>query len=413
MAITSSVTLAGAALVLAGIAGCGSAASSAPNPPPAAGKLEDVNSRVLSACTRFGLNAYAQVLKGEPDKNVMISPPSISLALSMAYNGARGTTQQAMAAALQIQGMSLEDVNKSNQTLIAALQSVDPKVTLAIANSLWAKKGLPLDAGFVERCRTFYSAEATTLDFTDPNAPAAINNWVSAHTGGKIPTIVDNIPPEMVLYLINAIYFKGMWATPFDTKATSDATFHLAGGGTSPCRMMRRTGKMLYAQGDEFQAVALPYGSGRVSMYVFLPAAGTSLDALQAKLSADTWAQWVGRLRNTDVDLSLPKFTFDYDVQLKDALTALGMGVAFSPQDANLSGMIDLPAGNAYISEVKHKTHVEVNEEGTTAAAATSIGIGATAVIIPARMVVDRPFLFAIRDNPTGTILFLGCVRKP
>jgi len=269
---------------------------------------------------------------------------------------------------------------------------------------------VPFEADFVQRCRESYGAEARELDFTDPNAPAVINAWVSDKTAGKIPTIIDAIATDMVLYLINAIYFKGSWAEKFDPAKTRDGTFALADGTRVTTPMMARTGSYGYHRGDDFLAVHLPYGDGKIGMYVVLPDEGVGLARLAGELGGAGWGAWMAQTQVERVDLSLPRFRFDYDVVLNDALKAMGMGIAFQQQGADFSGMS--PVG-PYISEVKHKTFIEVNEEGTEAAAVTSVGVGTTAVPLNVTVAVDRPFLFLIRHNPTGTLLFVGAVVDP
>ncbi|MCX8037604.1 MAG: serpin family protein [Candidatus Sumerlaeia bacterium] len=386
------------------------------SPAPAAEEAEkgDVQQRMAAATTQFGFRLFAELRKEKADQNIFISPASVAFALAMTYNGAAEETQRAMAKTLGYRKMSPRDVNTANAALIESLASADPAVELAIANSLWARKGIEFDPNFLFRNRKFYGAEMTVLDFSDPKAAPTINGWVSRHTKGKIEKIVaDPIPPQMVLYLINAIYFKGRWSRPFNKESTAERDFHLLDGRTKKHPMMAQGGKYLYLKHDNFQAVSLPYGQGRISLYVFLPDAESSLKAFCDSLTPETWADWMRRFRRTDGDVVLPKFKLEYEKELNDPLKAMSMAVAFDPDKADFS---EMTKEKVFISEVKHKTFVEVNEEGTEAAAATSVGIALTAMPMEQErftLVVDRPFFVAIRDNQTGMLLFMGGIVEP
>ena len=375
----------------------------------------DVDRRLVSANTGFGFKLFAQLAQGKAGENVFISGASVGLALAMTYNGAEGETRKAMARALGLEGMNLDEINRAYAQLRASLEKIDPKVRLAIANSLWARRGLEFKPEFIRRNKEFYGAETTELNFNDPNAPSTINAWVNEKTGGKIDKIIEQIEPDAILFLINAIYFKGAWAEEFDKAKTREEDFTLAAGNSKKHPMMRQSGRYLYLESEDFQAVSLPYGGGRVSMYIFLPAKISSLDKFHKGLNGENWDKWMSQFGKTKGDIVLPRFKLEYEETINDALKALGMGVAFDPQGANLSGMIGT-AENVFINEVKHKTFVEVNEEGTEAAAATSVGISVTSMPAPEktfRMVVDRPFFCAIRDNQTGTVLFMGGINDP
>lgn len=376
-----------------------------------------VDPAVVAANTRFGFKLYSEVLKDKQalGKNVFVSPSSVALALAMAYNGAEAETRQAMASAMEIDGRKLEDVNRAYKDLRAALESADPKVQLQIANSIWSRQGLALKPDFVKRTRESFNAEVSELNFDDPASASIINKWVSGSTNGKIEKIVDQIERDSLMFLINAIYFKGKWSDQFDKARTKDQPFKLADGRQKPHPMMVQSGNYAYFEGEGFQAASLPYGGGRVSMYIFLPREGTSLDQFHRQLKAENWDSWMTSFEKTPGEIALPRFKLEYDISLNDALKALGMGLAFDPDRANFSGMFEDPR-DAFISKVKHKTFVEVNEEGTEAAAVTSVEVQATSARMPRepfRMVVDRPFFCAIRDNDSGAVLFMGSIIDP
>jgi serpin B len=395
---------------LALMAGCDAAAADEPSPTPAA---PSADAAVLSPAFKgFGFNLFHQVEGRNSGRNVVMSPLSVALALGMTADGAAGDTRAAMLHTLGLDGMSPEDIDAASAALLQSLTSADPRVQLALANSLWARQGFAFDQAFLDRTRQFFNARVSELDFNDPAAPDVINAWVRDNTAGLIDGIVDQISPEQVLYLINAVYFKGQWATRFDPALTADRPFTLADGSVKSAPMMSRGDDLRYIQTDALQAVSLPYGDGRFSMVLALPAAGRSLDDLVSGLDGSGWTALLAGMSSQQVDVSLPRFTMQFEAGLIPDLSALGMGIAFDPNNADFSAMHQPPPG-LVISEVKHKAFIEVNEEGTEAAAVTSVGIRTTAARQRASFVANRPFLFAIQDNTTGAVLFLGTVNDP
>jgi len=374
-----------------------------------------INTDVVTANTQFGFNLFDDIRETEPNKNIFISPFSVSVALAMTLNGASGETEQTMTNTLHLQGLDPEPINTGYAGLRQALQTSDPKVTLALANSLWARQDVPFKQDFLQRNTQFFGAEVSTLDFTDPNTLKTINQWVSTNTNGKIPEILDEINPDAVLFLINAIYFKGAWQTEFDPSHTRDGTFYLATGDEKQVPMMTRTGDYpYYANYEEnFQAINLPYGDGRISMYVFLPYGESDLNTFLDNLNAESWENWMSQFHKEEVSLVMPKFKLEYEKMLNAPLKSLGMGIAFAPGLADFSRMADLEVlgQNLYIGDVRHKAIVEVNEEGTEAAAVTSVEMRVESA--PPAFIADRPFFFAIRDNETKTVLFMGTVVDP
>jgi len=383
--------------------------------PPHPSTPSSVDSRLIAADTRFGFKLYSDVMKKNAGQNVLVAPASVAMALAMTYNGADGTTKAAMARVLEFGELSLEEINRANAELKKILENPDPKVQLQIANSLWARQGLAFKPDFIKRNADWYGAQVSELDFNDPGAPGRINDWVSGKTNGKISKIVDSISADSILFLVNALYFKGKWTDEFNKALTRDEPFHLTGGREKTRPMMRRSGDYPYLENKDFQAISLPYGGGRLSMYVFLPSNESSLKMFHQSLTVANWDTWMTRFVHKDGEIVLPRFKVEFASDLIDALTSLGMGVAFDPRAANFRNMIELRE-NAYISGVKHKTYADVNEEGTEAAAATSVGIAITSARRPSepfRMVVDRPFFWAIRDNETGAVLFVGSIVDP
>ena len=362
-------------------------------------------SGVASANTRFGFNLLQDLREREPGANIFISPLSISIALTMTYNGAAGETERAMAEVLEIGGLDRDTVNYSNAALRNSLEDPDPKVEISIANSIWSRQGVEFNPDFLERNRAFFGAQIASLDFGSPQATEIINEWVDTNTNGKIQKIVERINPQTLLFLINAIYFKGNWQDEFDPSRTRPGTFQLPNGSEKRVQMMRREGEYPYFRGTNFEATRLPYGDGRLGMYIFLPNRDSSLNKFLRNLNADNWEGWISQFQDRRHEMMLPRFKLEYEVRLNDTLEALGMGIAFG-SGADFSGM----GPSLFISEVRHKTFVEVNEEGTEAAAVTAV-VGVKS--IPSVFRVDRPFFFAIYDTETETILFMGTVADP
>ncbi|MEH1970896.1 serpin family protein [Nostoc sp.] len=415
--------LAAASVVLFSVLGCSQvessknalAQSSLPQPEtPLQKKTVNTDTRIVESSNKFGFKLFSEVLKDDKgEKNVFISPSSVAIALAMTYNGASGSTQQAMAKTLELQGMNLPEINSSYAAALKQLlDNQDAKVQLSIANSLWANQDVSFAPDFIKRTQDFYQAKVSNLNFKDAAASSIINNWVKENTKGKIAKIVETIEPNQVLFLINAIYFKGNWSNEFDKSQTAQYPFYITSGRRKQLSMMSQDGDYRYYESEQFQAVSLPYGKdGKVSFYIFLPKQNSNLKAFYQNLNIENWEKWMAQFKKQKGFIRLPRFKTDYEVTLNDALKTLGMEEAFSNK-ANFSGM----GKNFAISQVKHKTFVEVNEEGTEAAAATSVGIVATSLRDepePFRMIVDRPFFCAIRDNQTGSLLFMGSIIEP
>jgi len=360
----------------------------------------------------FGFRLFQEVNKEEGDRNIFISPLSVSMSLGMTLNGADGSTREAMETTLGLSGLTAQEINKSYQTLLTLLRGLDPEVIFQIANSIWYDQiyaGMILEE-FSDANRIYFDAEVSGLDFSDPEtASEVMSSWVAEHTNGRIEGMVDPTdinPPATVMFLINAMYFKGTWAYRFDEQSTRDDWFILPNGSKKLCKMMTQEGDFQYFANADFQAIDLPYGDGFFSMTIFLPHPEYSIDSLIAKLDQDNWNQWIDSFSKEKVSLELPKFTLEYELRLDEALKALGMGIAFTSA-ADFSKMCGRCL--VYITKVKHKTFVKVDEEGTEAAAATYTRMESG----PIRMRVDRPFVFAIRDHHSDTILFIGKVVDP
>ena len=377
--------------------------------------LTGAETDLIAADNRFAFALLGVIAPTTTDQNVFLSPLSVGMALGMAYNGAAGATREAMASTLGLAGLTLEDVNASYRGVIDLLRGLDPTVTFGIANSIWYRQDIALAPAFLERTATYFDATVQGLDFASPSAATTINDWVRTQTGGRIPEIVTPpIAASTIAYLVNAIYFKGAWTTRFDRDRTASGPFYLIDGSTRTVPLMHSTEPIpvWFAWQEGLVIGELPYGGGAYRMTLVIPQAPGSIDSVVSELTQRRWDGWIAALDSTELDVTLPRFTMTFDRELSGDLAALGMGVAFCDDPAASFDFTAMyPPGGACISAVKHRSFVEVNEEGTEAAAATSVEIGDTSA--PPMFVVDRPFLFAIREALSGTILFLGKVIDP
>lgn len=362
------------------------------------------------AHNQFGFNVLKS-LADKTDKNIMISPTSIAMSLSMAYNGANGETKTAMQKVLSLEKLNLDQTNGASQKLISDINSADIGVEVNIANSLWVDKGFKVKDGALSLIKEKYSAQAQTLDFKNKESVATINNWVNEKTKQKIPTIIDSIAPESKMFLINAVYFKGDWTTKFEKNSTEKNDFVINNGKKIKTDFMQRYGKMSYAKTDSFEAVNLPYGKQKqVSMYLLKPK--SDVNSFIKNMDAAMWTSYVSKFSEKKGNLKLPKFKLSYDVSLNNTLKAIGMNIAFDP-GADFSGF----AKGIFITEVKHKTFIDVNESGTEATAVTSVNVGTTSAFAEPvdtfDLSLDKPFYYAIVDSKSGSILFSGILNNP
>ncbi|MDX5419838.1 MAG: serpin family protein [Hymenobacteraceae bacterium] len=366
--------------------------------------------KTVASSNDFAFRSFAELSKAEETENIFISPLSISMALTMAYNGADGETKQAIAQTLGFEAAADEEINKSFKDLVVLLQGIDRKVIFTSANSLWHDRNYSLQAPFVQLNKDYFNATVKGLDFASPTAVGEINNWVKNGTNNKIDKIIDGISREQVLFLINAIYYKGTWTYPFDKNLTKPGQFHLEDGSSVTHDFMTmKKGEYLHYRNNTVDMIDLPYGNEQYSMTIIMPSGENTVQSIIPQLNPNNLSTWLAQGQKIGKELQMPKFKLEYEEKLNAMLTKLGMGVAFSG-GANFSRMIE-GHSNLAISEVKHKTFVEVNEEGTEAAAVTSVGIELTSM--PSAYRVDRPFVFMIREKSSNAVLFIGKFMQP
>ncbi|HET9476633.1 MAG TPA: serpin family protein [Dehalococcoidia bacterium] len=374
---------------------------------------------------RFAADLYSVIR--EEDGNLIFSPYSMSSALAMTYAGARGMTEEEMASALRwtlARGELHPAFNKLDLDLESlGLATPAPGVgegeplRLSVANSVWVQAGLEVIQEFLDVLATNYGAGMRTVDFVNAAEAArqAINDWVSEETAGRIK---DLIPPGAIddltrLVLTNAIYFKASWLEPFDPKDTADGAFHLLDGSEVTVPMMQKAAlRTRYAEAVGVQAVEIPYYPGNASFMLILPPEG-GFESFEESLDAETIDEILSGMSDADVNLRMPKFEFESDVDLKEPLKALGMVKAFDFEQADFTGIAVEGVQNLYISDALHKAFISVNEEGTEAAASTAVIVGDQSAYPVAEVRADRAFVFLIRDNVTGTVLFIGRVVDP
>jgi serine protease inhibitor len=377
--------------------------------------ISKTTEQVITADNLFGIDLFQRVLMNDTATgNIFISPTSVALALAMTYNGAEGETRTAMEETLRKNGLTTDQINESYKELMDALLSADPKVLLEIANSIWYRNDVYVLPQFITVNQTYYNAEVNSIVFND-QAKDIINGWVAEKTHDKITEVLDYIPEDAIMYLINAIYFKGIWRSEFEKEKTEEKPFYLTGGTVLQVPTMQQQDTFRYFSNNLMSAVELPYGQGNFSMVIMLPNAGKTTGDIVSSLSIENLDTWTQGFADRDVVVHLPKLKFGYRKLLNDDLTDMGMGIAFSDR-ADFSG-ID-PTRDLMISRVIHQTFLEVNEEGSEAAAVTVVEIIETTNEPgnnngPVYFYVDRPFLFFIRENDTGAILFIGRVMNP
>lgn len=368
---------------------------------------------IIEASGSFGFRLLTALDEGKPERNVFFSPLSLASVLLMAANGAGGQTRAEMLAALGLDGFKLADINAVYAALLGLLRDPNEDMELSIANAIWIQNGLRFLPDFQYDCERFYAAQAEIFDSDLSTAVRQVNGWVNDHTLGKIPSIIEQINPMTVAILTNAIYFHGRWKAPFPPERTMPAPFYLESGETRDVSLMCLDEKLPYRESEGYQAVKLGYCGGRASLSIYLPKPGVSLRDMARRIGAGT-ESYAEPFESRKVTLYLPKFHVDFAATMVGTLKSLGVRQAFG-SGADFGRMV---AGHeVFISEVRHKATLDVDEEGTTAAAASLIGMTLCCMVFdedgPVEMRVDRPFLCMIDDNSTGIPLFQGVIRSP
>lgn len=377
-------------------------------------QVDEKSAQLIEADNEFGLEIFQKIRKASDDENIMISPLSISVAFAMAYNGADKETKTEMEKAMKLYGLTTEQINNSYKMLINALQSIDEKVVFELANAIFYADGFTVKPDFLNINKTIYDAEVEKLNFNSQAAVDRINDWVSEKTNDKITKIIENLSPLDRMVLLNAVYFNGIWTNKFDEKGTHNLSFTKHNGTSIEVPMMKKEEKLDYTTNSLFSAVKMPYGKGQYNMVVMLPATGKTSQNVIDALSFSNWKSWMTKFEaKNPVVVTMPRFKFAFEIKLNDVLKQMGMIKAFEPYVADFSKISDT---GLYISSAVHKSFIDVNENGTEAAAVTAITFTTTSIgNEPPKTYfnVDKPFVFAITEKDTDAILFIGEVQKP
>lgn len=373
--------------------------------------LPEKSDEVISGSNKFGIDLFLKTAKVESG-NIMLSPLSASAALTMLLNGCENNTLLQIQQLLGYEGLTKDQINNVYKSLVKQLLDADPSVKLALANAVWYREGFEVKPPFLLAMNDDFSAHLEGLDFSSPSALTKMNGWANENTFGKIPKVLNEISPDAVMFLMNALYFKGVWTNKFDKTKTQNEIFYNSDGSEIQVPMMHISLKANVFSNEKFKAVELNYGRKNYSMIVLIP--NDYLDSFYSSFDNGVWRSLTNYFTNSNPNvewkISMPRFKFSYEKFLNDQLISMGMSDAFNPVLANLSGISD---ANLVVDFVKQNTFVEVNEEGTEAAAVTTIGIELTSVGPNNEFVVDKPFVFAIREKTTNTILFIGKVVNP
>jgi len=371
--------------------------------------LPEKANEVILQNNNFGIELFKQTALAE-NTNLMLSPLSANVALTMLLNGCDAQTYEQISGMLGYGGLTLEEINATYKSLVSQLLAADPQVNIALANAVWYRNGFSVKPAYLDAMDASFDAEIGALDFNSPSAIETINGWASSNTNGKIPKVINEISPDAVMFLMNALYFKGSWTNQFDKNLTANRVFHLADGTSKQASSMSSKISVKYFETSDYTAIEMPYGRQNFSMVVILPA--TTLDNFTENFNGADWSFLTnaldGMAYTSEIEVTMPRFKFEFEKVLNDQLKALGMTDVFNPELADLSKISD---EDIFVSFVKQNTFVDVNEEGTEAAAVTTIGIEVTSA--PQPFTVDKPFIFAIRERTTNTLLFIGKVENP
>ncbi|MDD2386974.1 MAG: serpin family protein [Bacteroidales bacterium] len=375
-------------------------------------KLSAKQQEIANSGNVFSLGILQKVSASQTSGNFMISPLSIDYALAMTANGAKNNTLNEMLSALDFNDFEILEFNEYFSYLMSEIVDIDSEVELKIANSIWYRNDYSFLQSFFVVNQEYYKAYVKSLDFASSNAVSEINNWVSDNTNNKITKIIDGIPSDAVMYLINAVYFYGSWQYEFDKSNTQKQNFYLEDGNSVSVDMMEMETGLKYYYTLDYQVVEIPYGQGNFVMDVILPAANTDIGDFVSNLNSDLWIEITQGLYSQNMVLKMPKFKFEYEKELNPSLQEMGIIDLFTG-NADLSGMNG--TGGLYVSKVKHKTYIDVNEEGTEVAAVTAVEVSYTSADpdAPLFFTLDKPFIFIIREKSTGVILFEGVMRNP
>jgi len=352
----------------------------------------------------FAFDLFKKTIETSGETNVFVSPLSVSIALGMTWNGAKGQTKTEMETALKMTGLSATDINDYYKIMQSTLPAIDPTTKLSLANSIWYRTGFQVKTDFLQINTNYFNAEVREIDFAQAWAKDTINNWCARKTNNLIPTVLDEIPDNAVMYLINAVYFKGIWRKQFDSKKTFETDFTNEAKQSVKVNMMYQKDTFNYTQDDNVQYLDMPYGNKAFSMTVILPNEGKTTTDVLNSLTVDSWKNTLQSMKEQEIDVYMPRFKTKNKFLLNDELKNMGMKLAFE----DLADFTNIVDDDLLISKVIHDTYVEVTEKGTEAAAVTVVEIITTSMPLNPVFRVNKPFIYIIREKSTGVILFIG-----
>jgi len=370
----------------------------------------EIPARAVNANNDFGIAFLGEVAK--PEQNVMISPVSLTLALGLAASGANGTTAAEMAGVLRTTGQPDRDWQRGHLEMWRLLREPKPGVEFSLANAIWVGKNMPIETNFLSVAKQMYQTSTRSVDFGSSAAAQEINDWVSGQTNNRIQNLVGRTDSLTQMMIVNAISFKAKWAKPFEKESTHDAPFMTNRPNQTKVKMMTQESRFKYAEVGGHQVLHLPYQENSFEMVIVLPKKGTEVSSFVRAMKPSDWRSWASAGQQTEVLVTIPKWTSEATINGQTPLSAMGMGIAFDPDKADFSKLSKQPS---WIGAVTHKSFIKVDEEGTEAAAATGIEFKTTSAppSEPKVFRADRPFLYAIRDVKSGTIVFMGIVSDP
>ena len=390
---------------------CSKTEENLPNEPVPINLTQEQVSLIESG-NSFAFDIFSNVLRNSvTGENVIISPLSISIALSMTVNGAVGNTRDSILKALRLNGITPDAVNNSYKDLTGALLKVDQRVLMSIANSVWTEDDFKVKQSFIDILTRYYNAESRSFDIKDPTVPVKINTWIEDKTNGLIKNMIDRLEDNTVMLLINAMYFKGKWTSRFDEANTVLMPFYRMNGSPVDVPMMKQKADFRVFEGNGFVLAEFPYGQGNFVMDVLLPDNQVGINDLLPEFNDSSFKTWISQMTEREIDLYFPQFKYGFKKKLKDILIDMGMGIALrdGADFSNISEQYELK-----INDVTHQAFIETNEEGTEAAAATIVDIVITSMPPPPLVLkLDHPFLYIIRETTTNSVIFMGRVTDP
>jgi serpin B len=397
------------------LSSCGKDLGSSANSEPLAINLSAGDETIANIGNSFTFDVLGRVIK-ESSGNIMISPYSLSACLSMTANGAAGATQDSMLNALGFTGKTISHVNSYFAKVTSSILKTDPSTKLSIANSIWFRNTISVKPEFIQTTTDSFKAIVKGIDFNASSSVNTINKWASDKTNGLITKVIEEITPDNIMFLLNAVYFKAIWAKgfEFDSKKSKEMLFYQTNKVNTTVNMMINEHSYNSIVNEKLSAVSIPYGNGAFEFMAFLPAESSSIEKMISDLKNESnFNSLTSQMESQNIILKIPKFKFKFDTRLNNILCSLGMGIAFDPFKADFSNAFN-GLSDAHISYVKQFNYIEVNEKGTEAAAVTVTGIVATSIpVSPLSIVFNRPFVFIIREKATGIILFAGKIEDP